>query len=329
MPTVSSVHASSVNRSMIDRWSDVGIRFSSRLLKLALINVVLLMVVPMIVHAQAMSGTTGFLDQFDVPVLMVGVNSVADDYAPVWQASQQRLMISTERSGTTEVWQVPYEARNTSSMPQPASIVDGTFNEHNRWRAYLSFGNNGEAVGVAFVAHEGQAWPTIVTVPVDDRALNIGHPIPTILRNGFDSQPALSPDGTHLVYVSDREGGSGGLDLWVCDRRTDLEWDVPVQLSNRVNSQGNEVTPCFISNDSLIYASNGYGGKGGFDLFLVVLRDGVWQDPEPLDWFNTEFDETDPMRLPDGTMLFASNRPGGEGGFDVWMARVKASLGKP
>lgn len=276
-----------------------------------------------LVIAQAMSGTEGFLDHYDVPTPLIGANSVGNDYAPVWQAQHQRLLITTERTGRAEIWQVPFELRGSNAMPAQAFSTEGTFNASGRWRAYVAFGINDEAVGVAFVSYDTQAWPTIVTVPTDERALNEGHPIQSIQRKGFDSQPALSADGTRLVYVSDREGGEGGLDLWVCDRRSDLEWDEPVQLSSKINSEGDEITPFFLSNDSLIYASNGYGGKGGFDLFLSVLRDGVWQDPQPLEWFNSEFNESDPAIAPDRTFIFATDRPGGAGMLDLWSSRRK------
>jgi Tol biopolymer transport system component len=274
-----------------------------------------------------MSGTTNFLDGLEAPTPLVGANSSANDYAPVWQTSRERLLFTTERDGHARVWQAPYQlpsrpdVQPVPPMPAPAAPVEGTFNAGGHWRAYVSIGHDGEAVGVAFVEHDVQAWPTIITVPTNDGALNEGHPIPSILRNGFDSQPALSPDGTRLVYVSDRVGGSGSLDLWICDRRTDLEWADPVQLSSKVNSEGDEITPHFIANDTLVYASNGYGGKGGFDLFMTVLRDGVWQEPQPLEWFNTEYNESDPARLPDGTFVFASDRPVGEGGLDLWFSR--------
>ncbi len=290
----------------------------------ALLGFVLLTCRPEHCSAQAMTGTAVFTDGYEVPSPLPAVNSEANDYAPIWQPDRNRLLITTERTGVASIWQVPYQhSTDKGTIQASAEPVEGTFNAPGRWRAYVSFGLGGEAVGVAFVAHERQAWPTIITVPTNELALNEGHPIPSIIRNGFDSQPTLSPDGTQLVFASDREGGLGGLDLWICDRRSDLTWGEPVQLSSNVNSEGDEITPFFLSNDTLLYASNGYGGKGGFDLFIVVLRDGVWQEPEPLEWFNTEFNESDPTILPDATIVFASDRPGGPGLLDLWVSRKK------
>jgi hypothetical protein len=109
------------------------------------------------------------------------------------------------------------------------------------------------------------------------------------------------------------------MDIYISERMSGGEWSEPVAISPLLNSAGHEMTPVFIGNDSLLFASDGYGGRGGMDLFLSVYEDGAWQEPIPLDWINTEFDETDACMLPDGTLLFASNRPGGNGGFDLYI----------
>lgn len=105
------------------------------------------------------------------------------------------------------------------------------------------------------------------------------------------------------------------------DRRDDLTWSDPTTLGRIINSSGDEITPHFVTSDTLFFASNGIGGKGGFDVFYSVFRDGAWQEPVPMDALNTEFDESDCARLEDGSYVFASNRPGGAGGLDLWISR--------
>ncbi len=264
--------------------------------------------------AQAMTDAGGLFTAFEVPSPWVIVNTEADEYGPSVDRARQRMFYTSTQDGTAAQWML----MSGADRPQKCT---GTFNRDGEHRAYVSFGRGDEAVGVAFVRGERQSYPTIFTVPIDNGALNEGHPITAIAADAFSSQPALSPDGTRLVFVSDRADGEGGLDLWVCDRRTDLQWSAPVQLSGTVNSPGDEITPVFISADSLVYASNGYGGMGGYDLFLTVLRDGTWQEPEPLTEFNSEFDDSDLTILPDGSVVFASDRPGGSGGLDLWISR--------
>ncbi len=265
---------------------------------------------------QVISEDLGMHADLDVAVPFTELNSSADDYAPSWDAQRKRLTWTTSRSGWAEIWLSDINGGG-------AHKAEGTFNASGRHRSYVSFGRDGEAVGVAFVRGERQSYPTIVTVPLDNNQLNLGHPVTVLEGEAFTSQPTLSPDGTRLVFVSDRPGGVGKLDLWVCDRRGQIDWSEPVLLSTIINSPGDEITPTFISNDSLVYASNGYGGKGGFDLFLIVLREGAWQEPEPLSALNSEFDESDLAILDTGDLIFASNRPGGLGGLDLWVVRRK------
>lgn len=271
-----------------------------------------------IAQTQIMTDAGRLMAVYSTPEPMPNINSSSDEYGPVYDASRNRLLFTSERAGFSQVWL----KRDIDSLPQ---LAPGTFNNGSSYRSYISLGIGSEAVGVAFFAGERQAYPTIITVPLDADALNEGHPIALINDSSFTTQPALSPDGTRLAFVSNREGGLGGLDLWICDRRSALEWSAPAQLSNHVNSPGDEITPFFLANDSLVYASDGYGGKGGFDLFLIVLKDGAWQEPEPLTFLNTEFNESDFAVLPNGILVFATNRPGGTGKLDLWTVHRLAS----
>ncbi|WP_045728689.1 PD40 domain-containing protein [Xanthomonas sp. GPE 39] len=68
------------------------------------------------------------------------------------------------------------------------------------------------------------------------------------------------------------------------------------------------------------------GGPGGGDLWQAVLRDGRWSEPQPLPPpVNSTSAETDPFFSADGRWLyFASERPGGYGGSDLYRAPVLA-----
>ena len=68
--------------------------------------------------------------------------------------------------------------------------------------------------------------------------------------------PTFSADGKVMVFASvERRRSYGGYDLWY-SQLTEGEWSMPVNLGNRVNSQGDDVTPCIVG-DYLFFSSNG------------------------------------------------------------------------
>jgi Tol biopolymer transport system component len=102
-------------------------------------------------------------------------------------------------------------------------------------------------------------------------------------------------------------------------------WSVPVNLGETVNSAFEEFLPELSKNGrSLYFASNRPGPFGGEDLW-VSRRGGPaepWGPAENLGpVINGSFNERSPALSRDGHLLFfASNRPGGMGGFDIWVS---------
>jgi len=99
-----------------------------------------------------------------------------------------------------------------------------------------------------------------------------------------ETQPMIYQDSL-MFFVSSRDGGYGGTDIWV-SIRNNRHWGEPINLGARINSHGNEQTP-FLDYDgrTLFFASNVHPGFGGFDLFKAVrLSEGwtKWSVPENL-----------------------------------------------
>lgn len=256
-----------------------------------------------------------FAQSLDEPVPMSACNSTSADYAPSFDPRTRLLTFTSERTGKAGMY------RCGAQTDGRAEVVPGTFVNANAQRGFVTFTSSGEAFGVAYFPFEAQSYAGIVTISREDGALNLGKAVEVLNGSFFVSQPAVAPDGSRMVVCSDRNHGAGGLDLWISDRRDDLTWGEPIGLGHLVNSLGDEITPMFLSADTLAFASNGIGGKGGFDIFFTVYRDGAWQEPMPLEELNSEFDEGDCTLIEDGTFVFASNRPGGVGGLDLWLSR--------
>lgn len=98
-------------------------------------------------------------------------------------------------------------------------------------------------------------------------------------------------------------------------------WDEPTPLSPTVNSEDSEQRPA-ISPDGLylVFAA----GQPGLnrDLYVSELIDGEPEPPRPLSLLNSPADEIAPAFAGD-RLYFASDRAGGEGGFDLYESRYR------
>lgn len=98
-------------------------------------------------------------------------------------------------------------------------------------------------------------------------------------------------------------------------------------------SQIEYATPALTGNGDRMYLTRWYkkGGKTVSAIYLSKLVSGVWQQPEKLNnTVNAEgFNAKHPYVTPDGRRLFfSSDRPGGEGGDDIWESDLDA-YGQP
>jgi hypothetical protein len=103
------------------------------------------------------------------------------------------------------------------------------------------------------------------------------------------------------------------------------DWSAPVNLGEGVNSAFDEFLPELSKKGrSLYFASNRPGPFGGEDLWVSrrASPDDPWGAAENLGGVvNGPFNERSPALSRDGHLLFfASTRPGGLGGFDIWVS---------
>ena len=94
---------------------------------------------------------------------------------------------------------------------------------------------------------------------------------PSINLSGSSAtEPFYANQGSYgrLYFTSNRPGGYGGYDLYYADKLEDGSFGVPVNLGPKINTFFDERTAYFdIENNLLFFASEGYLGFGGLDMF--------------------------------------------------------------
>jgi len=113
------------------------------------------------------------------------------------------------------------------------------------------------------------------------QAVNLG---PNVNSPDWDSHPCLSPDGRILYFVSNRGGGFGRTDIWMCRRNKDGSFQPAENLGPVVNTIEDEVTPFLHPiNETLYFSSTGHlHGNGGFDIYKTRQANRQWEQPRNL-----------------------------------------------
>ncbi|HUT35704.1 MAG TPA: protein kinase [Planctomycetota bacterium] len=156
--------------------------------------------------------------------------------------------------------------------------------------------------------------------------VNLG---PTVNSSSEDAGPCLSPDGLVLLLSSDRSGGQGGCDLWICTRRGPTEpWSAPANLGPVVNTSKAELAPCLSADGlTLIFKSDRSGGHGAADLWMSTRRSATEPFGQPVNlgpMVNSSQQEGGPTLSADGrTLYFCSTCPGGQGSSDLWQSPLQ------
>ena len=257
------------------------------------------------------------------PVNVSVLNTASDDFAPSWNLYTSTLYYTCKIGGTEKLYT---SSLNADGFFQEGKYLEAPINTIHENISYINFLSEDKAYFSSFLQTKNQPRLQLFYSNYKKKAWSEGFPIEEFASERFVGHSSLSPDKNQIVFTAQSEDGD--LDLMVSYRLEDGTWREPTAIEI-LNSIGDEITPHFASDDTLYFASNGQSGPGGYDIYFSVKSEGMWQRPSPLYELNTEYDESDVCTLPSGDILFASNRPGGKGGLDIWLAsnnRLPASF---
>ncbi|HTF05544.1 MAG TPA: OmpA family protein, partial [Bacteroidia bacterium] len=144
------------------------------------------------------------------------------------------------------------------------------------------------------------------------------------MRASHEPSIFLSRDGNIMFFVSDRKGGVGQKDIWICDKENG-NWGKPHNLGLEVNTPFNEDSP-FLSPDgmTLYFSSEGHNSMGGYDVFKCTRqKNGMWSQPENLGApVNNGGDDIFYTPLENGAgAYYASLNREGEGDLDLFFVQ--------
>jgi len=158
-----------------------------------------------------------------------------------------------------------------------------------------------------------------------------GEPLHAINKTDLDHLGSftVSYDGQYLFFSSQRAKGIGRFDIWYCERRGN-GWSAPINMGKPVNSPGHEGNPSLSPDGRTLYfmrcESMDRTSKDNCTIYMAQKESSTrWGTPVPLpSSINTGNETTPRIMIDNQTLLFASDRPGGKGGMDLYQTRMES-----
>ncbi|WP_316737071.1 OmpA family protein [Pedobacter aquatilis] len=249
-----------------------------------------------------------------------GVNTADSEYFPALTADGETLVFTRQASNNEDFYTSQFK-NNSWNLATPLSTKINTtqYNEGAQTISpdgkYLFFTGCNRPDGMGrcdiYVSHrEGKDW---------GEPYNIGKPVNS---EYWESQPAISPDGRTLYFISNRPGGSGGYDIWKSTITDDAKWGPAINLGAEINTAFDESTPFMHADGKTLYfSSDGWPGFGNKDIFYSKMDEsGKFSTPKNMGYpINSFEDENGLIVSADGNFgLFSSNMKVGFGGQDIY-----------
>ncbi|NTW32000.1 MAG: hypothetical protein HGB12_05145 [Bacteroidetes bacterium] len=151
-----------------------------------------------------------------------------------------------------------------------------------------------------------------------------------------DFSPNISHDGNKLYFSSKRKGCYGGEKDNFSEYFDDIfftqflnnKWIKPKKVGSKINTTSSDVLCCFSPDGNQLYFTRKV--RETYDIFVSELSPkNKWLPPQKLGInINSKENELNAFITSDkNTMLFSSDRPGGYGGYDIYISE-KLSTGE-
>ncbi|MCU0431354.1 MAG: OmpA family protein [Cytophagaceae bacterium] len=168
----------------------------------------------------------------------------------------------------------------------------------------------------------------LVKSPVKVKIQDIGERVNSSYQEYF---PVLTADELMMMFTSRRKVPESKLvdpvdnnpyeDIYLTVRSDKKqEWSTPLKLSNVINSESHDACVALSADGQQLFIHKTVNGG---DLFVSNLLGSIWSEPKNLgEAINTPYQESSASISANGKYLFfASDRPGGKGGFDIYVSK--------
>jgi len=186
-------------------------------------------------------------------------NNTVNDFHPVFFHNSDRILFQRQTAGTFDLWVMDADGANAQRVTTlPANEIGGVLNADD---SRIAFGGNNGGNQDIWVANVDGTSP--VNITLGTCTLATAGQSPCVLAR--DNQPNWTPDGSQIVFQSDRSGFS---EIWVMN----ADGSSPRQVTSL---QANSLLPSVSHNGlEVAFVSNAHNTASPLKQVYVVGLDG-------------------------------------------------------
>jgi outer membrane protein OmpA-like peptidoglycan-associated protein len=276
----------------------------------------------------------------DVDVVPIkAVNSIYSEYRPKVNAEENIMYFTSRRpGGSSEILDdegryyedIYYSEKKHNVWTKPELVQDLINVQENSSCLYLSsdaqmmylsmvnndpkLGNIGRGIYESNLNGEHWSEPEFLNEKINSKY--------------WETYASLDIYGNLLFFVSDRDGGYGGKDIWMVKKLPTGDWAEPQNLGEPINTEYDEESPYLHPDGKTLYfSSKGHKVMGGYDIFKSTFQDDLsWTAPENMGYpINTVVDDLFFSPTVNGKRAyFSSYRSDGVGDYDIYRMNLIA-----
>ena len=267
-------------------------------------------------------------------VKSISINTEFSDYGPaingnnlIYSSAKDAFLnnITNERTNQSYTSLFQTSKSTDGNFSNPKLFSKGSFSIYNE--ATPVFSKDGKTMYYTqnqFVKKSNTklvngSYKLYKSILVNNKWINRG-PVTFGQNDGIRiAHPALSPDGKFLYFASDNLTRYGESDLFKASINEDGTFGQVENLGAEINTEGRDSYPFITENNTLIFASDGRSGKGGFDIYSIDLSDTNAPVISLGEAINSPYDDFAMVLSNDLTIgYYTSNKPGGKGDDDIY-----------
>lgn len=261
--------------------------------------------------------------------LGTNINSEYSDYYPFVTSNESFIIYNTKRP---EKSAEKLENGTYNNSIYISKVVNGEYMKASPIGAPINSGNAGmEVIGLSengdyllLYMPEGAGKGNIYMSQLNEQgAYSKPEKLdPKINSGGDEIAASISADGNTLYFASNRKGGFGGTDIYVC-KKIGKKWSEPKNAGTEINTPYDEDFPNISPDGKILYfSSKGHTSMGGYDIFKSSYDEttSVFSSAKNIGYpINTTDDDMNFRISKNGKYGYiASAKAGGQGDIDIY-----------